>query len=225
MNNILILYSSVDGHTHSICQFIADKITVGDTKGSNTTSINVTSLNSENPSSTNPTDDSQQAQTTSKEAIIQENTAHKVQLMRFGDFVEQADVAGQLAQYDTLIIGASIRYGKHREYVRQFVETYKTQLAQLNTAFFSVNLVARKPNKNTADTNSYICKFLAQTQWQPDIADVFAGKLDYASYRLVDKLIIKFIMWLTKGETSSDEPIVYTDWDRVESFAKKVVRL
>ncbi len=83
----------------------------------------------------------------------------------------------------------------------QFIETYKDELANIPTAFFSVNLVARKPEKNTIETNVYIKKFLQLVDWQPTVVDVFAGKLDYARYGIFDKLIIKFIMWLTKGET------------------------
>ncbi|MBS9779823.1 MAG: menaquinone-dependent protoporphyrinogen IX dehydrogenase [Moraxellaceae bacterium] len=173
MKNILILYSSVDGHTKTICQFIVDKLH-------------------------------------NKDSVIH--------LKQVSEFKQQALV--DLSAYDMLILGASVRYGKHRADVVQFIETYKDELANIPTAFFSVNLVARKPEKNTVETNVYIKKFLQLVDWQPTVVDVFAGKLDYARYGIFDKLIIKFIMWLTKGETKSDKPIVYTDWQRVENFVQ-----
>ena len=56
----------------------------------------------------------------------------------------------------------------------------------------------------------------------PKIIDVFAGRLDYDSYSLLDRLMIKLIMKITKGPTKSDKPIEYTDWKRVEDFSMKI---
>lgn len=125
---------------------------------------------------------------------------------------------------DIVILGASIRYGKHRNNVYQFIEQYRNQLDAKISCFFSVNLVARKAGKDTATTNSYVIKFLEQTNWQPNEVDVFAGKLDYARYRFFDKLMIKFIMWMTKGPTHSDKPIEFTDWRRVLAFTDRIIK-
>ena len=65
-----------------------------------------------------------------------------------------------LLQYHTLIIGASIRYGKHNNKVSEFILDNLNKLNQIQTAFFSVNLVARKKDKNSASTNPYMIKFL-----------------------------------------------------------------
>ncbi len=40
-------------------------------------------------------------------------------------------------------------------------------------------LVARKPEKNTPETNPYLKKFLKQISWQPMELAVFAGRIDY----------------------------------------------
>ena len=127
-----------------------------------------------------------------------------------------------LSSFHTLIIGASIHYGKHDKKVITFINANKAHLKHVKTAFFSVNLVARKDDKNTANTNPYLIKFLKSTHWKPDFVDVFAGKLDYKSYSFLDKLMIKLIMKLTKGPTKSDVPIEYTDWKRVELFGRKI---
>jgi menaquinone-dependent protoporphyrinogen oxidase len=89
-------------------------------------------------------------------------------------------------------------------------------------AFFSVNVVARKPEKNTPDTNPYMQKFLQLSNWAPKNLDVFAGKIDYPQYKFVDKQMIRFIMWMTKGPTDINETYEFTDWKKVESFAKKL---
>ena len=48
-------------------------------------------------------------------------------------------------KFDFIIIGASIRYGKHRDNLFKFIKENKIALESKMTAFFSVNVVARKP--------------------------------------------------------------------------------
>ena len=127
----------------------------------------------------------------------------------------------KLDLYDLIILGASIRYGKHKPEVSNFVLNNKKVLASKKTAFFSVNAVARKDNKNTPESNPYILKFLKQTYWTPDYVEVFAGKINYPKYNLIDKYIIRFIMWITKGPTNIKKVYEFTDWAKVDNFASK----
>ena len=123
--------------------------------------------------------------------------------------------------YDLVILGASIRYGKHKLEVSNFVLNNKEVLESKKTAFFSVNAVARKDNKNTPESNPYILKFLKQTNWKPNYVEVFAGKINYPKYNLIDKYIIRFIMWITKGPTNIKNVYEFTDWAKVDHFASK----
>ena len=123
--------------------------------------------------------------------------------------------------YDLVILGASIRYGKHKLEVSNFVLNNKEVLESKKTAFFSVNAVARKDNKNTPESNPYILKFLKQTNWKPNYVEVFAGKINYPKYNLIDKYIIRFIMWITKGPTNIKNVYEFTDWAKVDHFANK----
>jgi len=127
----------------------------------------------------------------------------------------------ELDFYDLIILGASIRYGKHKLEVSNFVLNNKEFLESKKTAFFSVNAVARKDNKNTPKSNPYILKFLKQTNWKPDYVEVFAGKINYPKYNLIDKYIIRFIMWITKGPTNIKNVYEFTDWAKVDNFASK----
>ncbi|MBW1294817.1 menaquinone-dependent protoporphyrinogen IX dehydrogenase [Aquimarina litoralis] len=126
-------------------------------------------------------------------------------------------------QYHTLIIGASIRYGKHNTKVSEFILNNMDKLNEIQTAFFSVNLVARKEDKNSSSTNPYMIKFLEEIEWKADFLEVFAGKLDYNSYSFLDRIMIKLIMWITKGPTKSKEPIEYTKWKKVSDFGLKII--
>ena len=127
-----------------------------------------------------------------------------------------------IKDYDTVVIGASIRYGKYREEIFEFIKENEELLNSKDNAFFSVNVVARKENKNKPETNPYLIKFLNNISWQPKIVDVFAGKIDYPNYKFLDKYAIKFIMWITKGPTDTSKVYEFTDWNRVKSFAEKL---
>ena len=129
------------------------------------------------------------------------------------------------AGFDRIVIGASIRYGKHDRAVYDFIERHQDTLQGRPSAFFSVNLVARKPHKRQPDTNPYVRKFLTQITWRPDRVGVFAGKLNYPIYTPLDRLIIRLIMWMTKGPTDPATVAEFTDWDQVRDFAADVVAL
>ena len=124
-----------------------------------------------------------------------------------------------LQKSDIIILGASIRYGKHRLEVYDFVEKNKYLLTSKKSAFFTVNVVARKKEKNTPETNPYMMKFLEKSKWKPHYLAVFAGKIDYPALSLFDRYIIKFIMWLTKGPTNMRKAYEFTNWNKVQEFA------
>jgi len=142
-----------------------------------------------------------------------------VELFSINDFNED------VTNYDKLIIGASIRYGVHNKKIIDFINTNKEQLDSMKTAFFSVNLVARKSEKCTPSTNPYVIKFFKTIDWKPTIVEVFAGKLDYKKYPFFDRIMIQFIMWMTKGPTKASTEIEYTNWDRVREFGIKLMKL
>lgn len=124
--------------------------------------------------------------------------------------------------FDKIVIGASIRYGKHSPLVFDFVHRHQAALDKVPSAFFTVNVVARKPEKNTPDTNPYMVKFLKKVAWKPTRLGVFAGKIDYPRLGSGDRMIIRFIMWMTKGPTDPTGTFEFTDWKKVEAFAEVV---
>jgi menaquinone-dependent protoporphyrinogen oxidase len=127
-----------------------------------------------------------------------------------------------LEPFERIVIGASIRYGKHKPEVADFIEKNVEPLRARPSAFFSVNAVARKPEKRDPDTNPYVRKFLKSISWQPPAIGVFGGKIDYSKYGFVDKTMIRFIMWMMKGPTDPNSVTEFTDWDAVEAFGRKI---
>ena len=130
-----------------------------------------------------------------------------------------------ISEYKILIIGSSIRYGKHHKSIYQFINSHNTELSHIKTSFFSVNLIARNKNKNTPSTNPYLIKFLKGISWEPTLVDVFGGKLDYSLYPFFNRIMIKIIMKMTDGPTKTKTAIEYTDWKKVDAFCLKVSKL
>ena len=168
MKNALIIFSTVDGHTKRICEYIADKIK---------SNYNIELLSVDNTEKVN------------------------------------------LLSYQLIIIGASIRYGKHQPSVYNFIKNNADKINTTNNAFFSVSAVARKPGKDSPDTNPYMIKFLNQINWKPQRLAVFSGKIDYKNYDFLNKQIIRFIMWVTKGPTNTSKVYEFTDWAAVDKFS------
>ena len=171
MDSILIVYSSTDGHTKTICKRISNSLDKNN-------EIKIVSL----------------------------DDATKLDLLTFSK----------------IIIGASIRYGKHSKKLYKFITLNQNVLDQKQSIFFSVNVVARKLEKNTPETNPYIKKFLKISNWRPKKIGVFAGRVDYPNYGFFDKYVIKFIMFLTNGPTDTSQSYEFTDWSKVDEFAKEL---
>lgn len=175
MANILIAYSTSDGHTARICRRL------GELLAAQTHAISVTPLAT----------------------------------------VEERD----LAACDKIVIGASIRYGSHSQSVLDFIGRNERVLNRKPSAFFSVSVVARKPEKNQPHSNPYVRKLLRRIPWRPREVGVFAGKIDYPKYGPVDRAIIRFIMLLTGGPTDPKAVVEFTDWSAVEAFAGRVAAM
>jgi menaquinone-dependent protoporphyrinogen oxidase len=149
-----------------------------------------------------------------------EQQAHQVTLIPVAE-VADAD----LEPCDKIVVGASIRYGKHSPLVVYFMERNAPLLNRKASAFFSVNVVARKPAKNQPDTNPYVRKLLRRIAWRPGEAAVFAGKIDYPRYGFLDRMVIRGIMWLTGGPTDPKAVVDFTDWRKVEEFGSLIARM
>ena len=88
-----------------------------------------------------------------------------------------------LEPFHRVVIGASVRYGKHRPEVTRFIEENVDKLQTMPSAFFSVNAVARNPDRREAQSNPYVKNFLKKITWKPSVVAIFGGKIDYPIYR------------------------------------------
>ena len=142
------------------------------------------------------------------------------------DLLDSAEnKAVNLQQYHMIVIAASIRYGKFNTRLNHFINRHASELNTMKSAFFGVNLIARKLEKRTAQTNVYVRKFLARSPWKPTVCEVFAGALLYSRYTWYDKAMIQLIMKITGGVTDTSKDVIYTDWQQVEDCTRKLLVL
>ena len=130
-----------------------------------------------------------------------------------------------LARFDRIVIGASVRYGKFRSALYDFVREHAVQLERCPTAFFAVCAVARAPRRADPQHNHYVQRFLRRVAWRPHALAVFAGKIDYPRYGWMDRWMIRLIMRLTHGPTDPRGVFEFTDWREVERFAERISAL
>jgi menaquinone-dependent protoporphyrinogen oxidase len=148
---------------------------------------------------------------------VVERNGHQATLVSIAD-----PSAPDLDAFDKVVIGASIRYGRHSKQVVDFIKRNRQLLERKPNAFFSVNIVARKPEKSEPETNTYLLKFLRQIAWRPGKLAVFAGKLDYPKYGAFDRFMIRLIMLIAKGPTDTTMVVEFTDWKKVEAFGQVI---
>lgn len=128
-------------------------------------------------------------------------------------------------KYDCVALGACVLYGSYDKSVFAFATQYQQQLASIPNSFFSVNVVARNPEKRVPENNKYLQKFIELSPWKPKDVKVIAGKVDYPSWRWYDRLMIQLIMKITHGPTDPKAVIDYTDWDDVKVYGEHLISL
>ena len=127
--------------------------------------------------------------------------------------------------FDAVAVGGSVVYGKHDPRLGQFIEAHAERFTEIPLAFFSVNLIARKPVKQTVEGNVYVRKFLDALGVAPAHVEIIAGKLDYPSYGFLDRNMIQLTMKFTDGPTDRNTVIDYTDYEQVDRFADRLAAM
>lgn len=126
---------------------------------------------------------------------------------------------------DTLVVLAPIRFGHHLPAAEAFLKKHKKLLRARRLVMISVNVTARKADKNTIQTNPYYRKWVRRHRLTPVLGAVLAGRLEYRLYKTWEKWVIRFIMFLTKGPMNFDAVVDYTPWDKVDALAREIQNL
>lgn len=130
-----------------------------------------------------------------------------------------------LADYDAVIVGASIHVGQHQGYMIDVVKRLRDDLVRVPTAFFSVCLTARKTDPAArTEIAQYIANFEEKSGCHPDMSTTFAGALPYTKYGFFKRFLMKRINQSEGGDTDTSRDYEYTDWNEVKAFANEFLR-
>jgi menaquinone-dependent protoporphyrinogen oxidase len=127
------------------------------------------------------------------------------------------------AEYDAVIVGASVHRGRHQTEVGEYVRETRNALERVPTAFFSVSLAIAEPTEAARkEAEGYAEEFFRLTRWHPGKLALFAGALLYTRYGFLTRWIMKRIA-RAKGSPDLDtsRDYEYTDWGGVTRFAEE----
>ena len=139
-----------------------------------------------------------------------------------------------LEGFDGVIVGASVHYGEHQEYIRDFVRNNLTFLERVPSAFFSV--------RGQVQNKEYVEKFTQETGWKPEQVATIGGaavkgyeydsfflnqvaRLIYFSERLLYFLnpLLRFIFKREVRLTRRDGLVylAFTNWEEIKRFTER----
>ena len=140
---------------------------------------------------------------------------HRVEALRADD----QRVDPQLSRFDGVIVGASIHYGHHPDYLLALLRRHRQALESRPNAFFSVSLSGGGPGARPKTAQRYLDKFQRKVGWQPQQTASIGGALQYSKYAPWKKWIMTKIVGFAGGDTDTTRDYEYTDWQAVAEFA------
>ena len=127
------------------------------------------------------------------------------------------------ADYDAVIVGASIHASHHQRALVKWAEHHHTALGLTPSAFFSVCLTAADDTEESrAATRGYLDDFVERTGWTPEQSATFAGAVQYREYDVATRALMRLLMRRMHHPTDTSQDYDYTDWAAVERWAHEL---
>lgn len=120
------------------------------------------------------------------------------------------------ADYDGILVAASVLMGHHQKYVRDFVRGHADRLNHCPSAFVSVCGAA---GGDPPRAQAYIDTLLSETGWHPTVTRSFTGAVAYTKYSWWFRWYLKLIARRKGLPTDASRDWDFTEWDEVERFA------
>jgi menaquinone-dependent protoporphyrinogen oxidase len=143
--------------------------------------------------------------------------------------VDLLDAGGSLrhrspADYDGVIVAASVHIGSYQSGVKRWVRTHAATLNRIPTAFLSVCLaVLEKRPEAQREIRAIMQRFFRDCGWQPTLTRLVAGAVLYTRYPWLKKWMMKRIVAKAGGGTDTTRDYEYTDWNDLRDFAGEFV--
>lgn len=129
----------------------------------------------------------------------------------------------RLAEHEVLILGGAVHMGKYPRVLRRFIHDHRAQIERHPNAFFSIcNAIHSQRPQDVALADRYLQTLVRETGWIPQHVAHFAGAIAYTRYNPVIRFVMKQIASKTGASTDTSRDHVYTDWDAVDGFARRL---
>lgn len=125
----------------------------------------------------------------------------------------------ELAQYDAILLVASVQFGKHSRAAARFVKKNRTRLAQMHTAFISVSGDAAEPATRPR-AEEYARTFFSTTGWTADETLLAGGGIPFSKYNFVLRYVMKRMAASKGQQLDPHRDYEFTIWEDVLRFAK-----
>lgn len=136
------------------------------------------------------------------------------------DIIQAGTADPSPADYDGIIIAASVRAGGYQKAVRKWVRRHVAEFGARPDAFVSVCLsVASTHAKEREEAAAIPRRFFDSVGWHPAVVTIVAGALLYTKYNIVIRWIMKRIAQQAGGDTDVSRDYEYTDWRALREFA------
>jgi menaquinone-dependent protoporphyrinogen oxidase len=127
----------------------------------------------------------------------------------------------RIADYDGIVVGASVIRGRYQDYIERFVTQNLAALQRVPSAFFGVSGSAASKSATERVAADYIMQaFLAKTGWRPALTASVAGAMAFTKYNWLMRLVLKWISSREGGPTDTSRDHEMTDWAQVARFAR-----
>jgi len=150
---------------------------------------------------------------------VLEGAGHDVRVIEVMELPGDLD----LERFDLVVVGSSVKFGRHAGAIADFVRARRETLARRATGFFSVSgsAIAGTPDGERM-AEEQVETFLAETGWRPDRVARFAGAVPYTRYDPFTRWFMKRLQRRAGRSTDTARDHEYTDWGAVERFGRKL---
>ena len=148
---------------------------------------------------------------------------------------ELGDATLDLADYEGVLLAASVHVGGFPPDLVAFVRDHREALEDRHAAFLPVSLskavaesVTSPPERRSegrADLAKAVALFLQETGWQPAEVHEVAGALPYTRLGFFKRLLLRGIAGQTGLPTDTSRDHEFTDWVDLDTFADHYERV
>jgi menaquinone-dependent protoporphyrinogen oxidase len=136
------------------------------------------------------------------------------------DVVQAGAIDPRPADYDGVVVAASVHGGRYQHDVGDWVRAHGGELAAKPTAFVSVCLAVLQNDPTVlSELDAIVRRFTATAGWRPSEIKLVAGALPYTKYNWFKRWIMKRITAKAGGDTDTSRDYDYTDWADLRVFA------